>query len=204
MKFKKLPIKNDRTYIGIAAVIGFTGIFTAMIKPGIGLAMVIVAGVVIFIGYRASRSRLAKNVQRIPSIKTVSSAFAMDPNINPVAEPLAPVTKVVSAAKPERPLGNKLVANLRIIGVDVGLPVFYGVNDREVSIREMVIEVGTVATSLGMSDDKVIERISTIYEYFWVYVDEVCTKYGPNGEAAIKSALATKCLVVSFPEQAVG
>jgi hypothetical protein len=208
---KKVQPKNDSTYIAIATIIGFTGIFTTIIKPWIGIPMVIIGAGILFFGYRASQSRPKQNIQ----IQTVSSAFEVDPSLNttigamrvlePLVVPAHPVGKPMNATKPEeRAIANKLVATLRAGGIDVNAPVFYGANDREVSIREMVTEVSNVAQSHGKTEAQLIEKIPTIYEYFWVYVDEVCTRDGANGEAAIKSALANKCLVVAFPEQAFG
>jgi hypothetical protein len=160
---------------------------------GLGLT-----AVVIIIARYGKQTRV--NQRTVPKMTVVSGAYEVDPTIQPQT---ARTVRIPMNTRPEdRPLANILIANLRIAGIDVNRPVFYGANNREISIREMVTEISSVSQSRGMDRNKMIEKISTIYEYLWVYVDEICTKHGADGDAAIKTALANKCLDASFLEQA--
>jgi hypothetical protein len=204
---------KQRLFVPYIAILVLVTFFSFLVNKKVGFVMVglIATAAVVYFVARTKHSgpvtAVRATVPIIPKQVRISSEYEVDPShtVMPVPQVRNYQLGAPKASKPEeRPLAAKLIATLRSLYVDVNSPVFFRGDDSAVTVREMVTEIASVAKSHGKSEQEMIEMIPTVYEYLWVFIDEVCDKYGKDGEAAIKSALANKCLVVTFPEQAIG
>lgn len=206
---------KQRSYILYAAIIILVVFFSYLVNKKVGLTMagLIATAAVVYIvsktKHRGKVTDIRASTPIIPKQTRISSEFEADPS-HSVTAVMVPQVKnyQLPAQKPpkpeERPLAAKLIATLRSLYVDVNSPVFFRGDNTAVTVREMVTEIASVAQSHGKGEKEMIDKVPMVYEYLWVFIDEVCDKYGKDGETAIKSALANKCLVAAFPEQAFG